>query len=683
MSDETSEHEDDHRSDAGGGRAAEASGEDRGRGVSRRRVLQAGAVGAAAAAVGPTLMTHAASAHGAFGDTRGRRGRGRRRPNILFLSCDQNRFPPVYESAQTRAFRRAYLRTQNALTAHGMNFTQFYCSTAACMPARTTIYTGQYPSLHGNTQTVGAAKRDFDPDVFWLTQYTVPTIGNYFRAGGYRTIYKGKGHFASNYTPIEPGTKTGLLSFDPDTGIPDRERERLYLEQNLLEPFGWDGWIGPEPHGANPFNSGSSAPKTNPLSPSGRDTIYADEAIQIIHELDANHADDRPWFLIASFVNPHDIATVGTASWVASRIAQGMQSTCTPLPDFQFDVGPEVPNHLFDDTAFVPSLTQSLDALPTAQKSYRNAYHEFLTGIPDIPRYLRIYYQLMRNVDDEMWRVYSALRHSRFFEDTIVVFWSDHGELLSAHGDMHEKWHQSYQESIHIPLTISNPKLFPEGKETSSLVTHVDLLPTLLGLAGLEEEPLRATMTKFTDAQPLVGRDLSGLVLGSTPPNEVQDPVYFYTEDEISDGLDQDNWYGFPYDSVVQPNNVESVLTYLDGSLWRFTRFYENPQYWSSPGDPGCAKDIVNSQLSVDRPPGTYEVSVTQTVRNTPEPDEFEMYNISADPTELQNLYDNPAYAGTQALLADLLRQQACEKRRQPSVPEPWTGVPPGAPTCS
>jgi choline-sulfatase len=647
--------------------------------ISRRRVLQAGAAAAAGAAVGPTLWTQNASAQGAFG-TPGPPGQVKKRPNFLFLTCDQNRYPPVYESPQVRAYRRRYLRTQNALMANGMNFTQYYCATAACMPARTTIYTGQYPSLHGNTQTVGAAKSDFDPDVFWLTQYTVPTIGNYFRAGGYNTIYKGKGHFASNYTPLEPGTKTGLLSFDPTTGIPDPTREQLYIEQNLLDPFGWDGWVGPEPHGSNPFNSGSSAPPASPLSPSGRDQIYADEAVNIIKSLDANRSDQRPWFLVASFVNPHDIATVGVSSWLSARISEGHQSACTDLPDFTFNVDPAVPHKLFDDLLFEPSLTQDLTPLPEAQVSYRDAYHEFITGIPDIPHYLRLYYQLLRNVDDQMWKVYTALKQSRFMDDTIVVFWSDHGELLSAHGDMHEKWHQSYQESVHIPLMISNPKLFPTGKSIDALVSQVDLLPTLLGLAGLEEEPLRETMTKFTDPQPLVGRDLSDVVLGNKSPTDVHDPIYFYTEDEISSGLDQDNWYGFPYESVVQPNNVETVLTYLDGSLWRLTRYYENPQYWSQPGTASCAKNVVNSQLTTDRGEGVYELSVTQTVTTTPASDQWEMYNVSSDPTELNNLYGITDYSGTQRVLTDLLQHQASTKRLQPGVPHPWASGVPGAP---
>jgi choline-sulfatase len=247
---------------------------------------------------------------------------------------------------------------------------------------------------------------------------------------------------------------------------------------------------------------------------------------------------------------------------------------------------------------------------------------------------------------------------------------------------MHEKWHQSYQESIRVPFIISNPKLFPKGKEVTVLGSHVDILPTLLGLAGLDEDELRATLTAFTDPQPLVGRDLSGLVLGTTKPSSVTEPIYFYTEDEISVGLDQDNWYGLPYNSVIQPNNVESVLTFMDGSLWRLSRYYENPQYWSDPGAADCAKNIVNGQLSKDRPPGTYTVPVQQVVYNQPAADEWEMYNISADPTELHNLYGDPSVSGTQAVLTDLLQQQACEKRLQPSTPV-WGGPPPGAPVCT
>jgi choline-sulfatase len=292
------------------------------------------------------------------------------------------------------------------------------------------------------------------------------------------------------------------------------------VEQNVMDPYGFDGWIGPEPHGSNPHNSGSSSA---PPGLAGRDQIYAKEAVEIIKAFDANTSDHSPWFLVASFVNPHDIATVGVEAWVDTQAANGGAAPCANAKGWQFTVGPTIPSavNLFDNSVFGPSLLQDLSAndLPVALKSYRNAYHEFLQGIPDIPHYWRYYYQLILNVDNEMFKVYSALKASRFYEDTIVVLWSDHGELLSSHGDMHEKWHQSFQESTHIPLMISNPVMFPKGVQNNNLVTQVDVVPTILGLCGVNQEQIRETFTKFTDPQPLVGRDLSGLVKGTTPPS--------------------------------------------------------------------------------------------------------------------------------------------------------------------
>jgi choline-sulfatase len=64
------------------------------------------------------------------------------------------------------ASRRRFLQTQNALRAHGVDFQRHYAASVACVPSRASIYSGQCPSLHGVTQTTGAAKRNDDPDVF-------------------------------------------------------------------------------------------------------------------------------------------------------------------------------------------------------------------------------------------------------------------------------------------------------------------------------------------------------------------------------------------------------------------------------------------------------------------------------------------------------------------------------------
>ena len=131
---------------------------------------------AAVGALGLPAMGHAASAAGTLKAAKGQR------PNFLFLMVDEMRYPPVYESSELKSFRATYLKTQNALRATGMEFRRHYAASTACVPGRASLYTGHYPSLHGVTQTTGAAKESFDPDIFWLDLNGVPTMGDYFRA---------------------------------------------------------------------------------------------------------------------------------------------------------------------------------------------------------------------------------------------------------------------------------------------------------------------------------------------------------------------------------------------------------------------------------------------------------------------------------------------------------------------
>ena len=107
-------------------------------------------------------------------------------------------------------------------------------------------------------------------------------------------------------------------------------------------------------------------------------------------------------------------------------------------------------------------------------------------------------------------------------------------------------------------------------------------------VAGLDAEPLRKQLTQdHSDAQSLVGRNLAPLVLGKTSSRRVNDPIYFMTDDDPSRGLDQNNWTGIPFASVVQPNSVETVIARLnDGKVWKYSRYFDNPQFWSNPGDP-------------------------------------------------------------------------------------------------
>jgi arylsulfatase A-like enzyme len=571
-------------------------------------------------------------------------------PNFLILMCDENRFPPVYEDEQIKQWRKTNLVTQDLLRANGMEFMNHYTGATACAPARGTVFTGQYPSLHGVTQTTGVAKGPYDPDTFWLDPSNVPTMGDYFRAAGYRTYYKGKWHASEADLPIS-GTHDPVLSYDKNTGVSVPEKEQLYLHADRLDGFGFTGWIGPEPHGKSPRDSGSSAA----TGVSGRDIGFADQVVELLDDLQYDWRTD-PWLIVASFVNPHDIALYGFVS------AHDVQ-------DFKFTVDSTVPN-------IPPSPTDDEDLLannkPRCQESYHNTYQEALQPTFDTAFYRQLYYQLQKNVDQQMLRVFTKLRNSRFYDNTIVIFLSDHGELLGSHGGLHQKWYCAYEEAIHVPIIIHNRRLFSGYQSVEMLTSHIDLLPTMLGLAGADINRIRNILSRdHAEAQPLVGRDLSPLILGQGDPERAEEPLYFMTDDDVTRGLDQVNWLGWKYNSVIQPNHVETVIATFEGSgggkeIWKYSRYFDNPQFWTDPG----VKDDVMVEIG---PPNTVwggiKAAVCDTIeKTTADADELEMYNVTVDPYEQNNLAGNPTYAARQQELAAILDQQRCQKRLSPSV---------------
>ena len=320
---------------------------------SRRQFLKTTCAIAAGGVLGLPLMEGASQAKAYTQQGKARnRGRLKRRPNILLMLVDEMRYPPVYEAEGARQFRQQYLLTQNVLRANGVEFHRHYAASTACSPSRASLFTGHYPSLHGVTNTTGAAKEANDPDVFWLDPGSVPTMGDYFRAGGYHTYYKGKWH-ASDADLQIPGTHNQIVSYD-DQGNPDPEKEQLYLEANRLDGYGFTGWIGPEPHGKAPLNTGAS-----PAVGQGRDVGFAAQTVKLLDKLDSKPT-NAPWLMVSSFVNPHDIAL-----WGFFTRNVGL---------FDFTVEDVVPGFasLFDPLVFAQTLTDELSTKPSCQEKLPN-----------------------------------------------------------------------------------------------------------------------------------------------------------------------------------------------------------------------------------------------------------------------------------------------------------------------
>lgn len=579
-----------------------------------------------------------------------------RRPNFLIVMVDEMRYAPVYETQAVQRWRHSNLRNINSLRRNGMDFQNHHIMSVACTPSRASIFTGQYPSLHGVSQTSGAAKTAIEEDMYWLDPTTVPTMGHYFRAAGYETLYKGKWHVSEDDLYFE-GTHNPLPSYSTK-GVPIAHLERIYEEAGMIEQFGFTGWIGPEPHGSNPLNSGSSGPNGV-----GRDAAYARWGAREIRRL---RNSDKPWLLVTSFVNPHDITLWGDLTLASKNfyLTQQLQGSNVPLDLF--------------DSRYAASQAESLSTKPSCQASYRDVYSQAFQPTGINLAYQRFYYQLQAEVDKHVGRVLKAVRESdkQFQRDTIVIFLSDHGELLGSHGGLHQKWHCAYDEMLKVPFIISNPAMFPNPKATEVLTSHADLLPTMLGLAGINVKAIRKKLRRtHTEVRAFPGRDLSPLLLGKKPESKYNTPQYFMSDDQVTRGMNNTAWNGLMYAPVIQPSHIETVVAMLPtgpgNSLerWKYSRYFDNPQFWSSPN----SQDVLTLIEGPVNQAGTHVANTT--VKTTPAADEIEVYNVTADPTEMNNVATNPDYASTVAKLAQLLTEQRKRKRLAPLNNPRYQGV--------
>lgn len=219
--------------------------------------------------------------------------------------------------------------------------------------------------------------------------------------------------------------------------------------------------------------------------------------------------------------------------------------------------------------------------------------------------YVNFYAHLHRLVDQKIGRIMDALGDPSDPESlrssTVIVRCADHGEMGLSHGGLRQKAFNAYEETINVPVVVSNPVLFPEPAETEALASLIDLLPTMLNLAGPGEGPqpqLRGndlTPIMASAASPESERvnrspvNLSPVLDHATGAESVQDSIHF-TFDDHQAGTAM-------MEAPGQPNRVRAIRT-------------------------GSAKYAVYLD-----PAGSA-------------PAEYEMYDLERDPEERTNLLD-------------------------------------------
>lgn len=575
------------------------------------------------------------------------------RPDIIIVMTDEERAVPPYEAPEVLAWRRETLTGRKWFDEHGVSFQRHYTGSLACVPSRPTIFTGQYPDLHGVTQTDGIGKVYDDSRMRWLRPNEVPTLGNWFRAAGYDTHYDGKWHI-SHADLTDPSTGEPLATNDAD-GVVDPKAVQRYLDADPLAPYGFSGWVGPEPHGAPLANAGLR-----------RDPLIADRVVTWLRDrYDRRRAGDvdamRPFLLVASFVNPHDIVLF--PAWQR-------RSPVRPSP---LDPPPIPP---------APTADEDLSTKPAAQIAYREAYYSGYGPAPAIDRtytrqaqrYRNLYYRLHAEVDAPIDRVRRAVTEGGS-QNAVLVRTSDHGDLLGAHGGLHQKWFNLYDEATRVPFVVARVgDQATQPRTVTAPTSHVDIVPTLLGAAGVDVEAAAAKLAEtFSEVHDLPGRNLMPVVDGAAV--DESRAVYLMTRDNVLEGDTGASGMARKLKMSTKPpaplrirvpahvaSNFEGLVVRVEqaggqGNLWKLVRTFDDPSTWTEPGVRHLAANGIGGEA----------------YRTSPLDDQWELYDLTDDPCEARNRWTDPDLHDLRQHLRIQLKQARAESVPERNSPWPYT----------
>jgi choline-sulfatase len=379
-------------------------------------------------------------------------------PNLIVLMTDQERhhvhWPLGWAEANLPGLQR--------LKRHGLYFNRAYTAVTQCSPSRALMQTGRFAPVNRVTQTFlwpGLVHQDRQPNIASLLK----------EKAGYEVVWKGKWH-------LSWAANAAIGNGGVDFTAADIEA----MEKN----WGWSGWNPPDagnalfavmPSEFGPYDGLATLGGGDPNNDSryiegvtpgalGQTPGFGESLVDFLKNRAGKLG--KPFCLFVSLVNPHDVWTYPRA-W---------QKAGYRHDDFaNLDI--EVP----------PNYTDNLLTKPAVQRAAREAYDLVAPLDTDAARreYVRFYAYLNTLADGHVVTVLNTLEETGLLDRTIILRLADHGEGGLSHG-MREKAYTVYEEMIHIPLIVHNPKLFPEPLESNAFYDHLDLLPTLLDLAGVD-----------------------------------------------------------------------------------------------------------------------------------------------------------------------------------------------------
>jgi len=393
------------------------------------------------------------------------------RPNIVWLLTDHH----VFAHHMSLPGPKPLLKSHDRIAADGVSFRQAHAVCPLCTPARASMLTGLYLHRHEMVMNNGdcGSRLDFEPDTKLFSYY--------LRQAGYRLGYFGKWHV---------GEQRGCWDYDFEGwsmlgyghAYWSDEYAEYLRQKNLPQAAADVEWHFSEP------------------SRTGRGILLKDEP-------DWGHRMESCGVLTTP-------AETHEAYFVADRASRWLEQVAASGEPFclRVDVwGPHQPYFVAEPFAGsirpgeipeYPNFSHALADRPASHRRFRDARHKRATvrtwaqWQPIVARS----YEHATQVDAALGQVLDALQRLGLADNTLVFYTADHGDAIACQGGVFDKDSLMVEETVRIPLAVRWPGHTPRGAVSDHLVTHMDIVPTILAAAGAEMP------------EPMDGRSLLGLL---------------------------------------------------------------------------------------------------------------------------------------------------------------------------
>ena len=450
-----------------------------------------------------------------------------KRPNIIFLMDDQHRF-----DALGMKNKQIITPTLDSLAKDGVFFSQAVCQAPMCVPSRNSMMLGLYPNQSGVYRNSDGLKDESIP---------VKTMAEYFKEAGYETAGFGKTHWGKH--------KTNTRGFETRYSSEIKEDGSItMLEMNPEAKKKYDDEIANMGPGEE-NNLGYLGFTSKLEEDEHRDGWVTKQAINYIEKRE----DERPLFLYLSYMKPH----------AGHNVPKGYED----LYDADTIKYAEQPNWMEDNSPHSKGVNR------------RDMYREYWSKAPkeDWQLMTMRYYANVTWIDDMMGRTLAALKEKGLLENTLIVYTSDHGEMLGERFYKFNKYNL-YDASVRIPMLLAGTAL-PEDLQRNSVdnlsAENTDLLPTLLDFAKIKQN------------KPLLGESLFS--------NKRNDATFAALHEREGEAAFM--WRTENYKLILVLNRKENATNYNEKDIitGEFFNLKKDPKEWNNLYNSNEIRELQNS----------------------------------------------------------------------------------------